>query len=142
MPEWVIYSDGASRGNPGPAGYGAVVENRTTGTKTAVNGFLGITTNNVAEYRGLLAGLDYALAHGGGTVEARADSELMVRQLTGRYRVKNPTLQALYREVIDRLGRFERWQVRHVPREQNREADRLANAAIDAARGEAPRSRP
>lgn len=140
MPEWIIYSDGASRGNPGPAGYGAVVENRTAGTKATVNGYLGVATNNVAEYRGLLAGLDYALAHGGGSVEARADSELMVRQLTGRYRVKNPALQELYREVLDRLGRFERWQVRHVPREQNREADRLANAAIDAARPAPPPS--
>ncbi|MCL8208932.1 MAG: ribonuclease HI family protein [Actinomycetia bacterium] len=137
MPEWIVYSDGASRGNPGPAGYGAVVENRTSGTKATVNGYLGIATNNVAEYRGLLAALDYALAHGGGSVEARADSELMVRQLTGRYQVKNPTLQALHRQVLDRLARFERWTVRHVPREQNREADRLANAAIDAA-GSAP----
>ena len=135
MPRWLVYSDGASRGNPGPAGYGAWVLNQDSGETTEVSGYLGVTTNNVAEYQGLLHGLQHALGHGAGTVEVRADSQLLIRQLEGRYQVRHPNLVPLYREAVSLLRRFDRWTAVHVPREQNREADRLANRGIDDARG-------
>lgn len=131
MPVWQVYSDGASRGNPGLAGYGAWVLDTTTGQITELSGFLGITTNNVAEYQGLLAGLQFALEHGGGTVVIRADSQLMVRQLNGQYQVKHPRLRPLYDQAKHLLQRFDGWRAEHVPREQNKEADRLANQGID-----------
>jgi ribonuclease HI len=135
MARWTVYSDGASRGNPGPAGYGAWVRNEETGDVAELSGYLGIATNNVAEYHGLLAGLRFALDHGGGSVLVRADSELLVRQLRGEYRVRHPGLVPLYREALRLLGQFDRWTAEHVPREENRQADRLANQGIDDATG-------
>ncbi len=126
-----LHVDGASRGNPGEAGFGVHV---TTGGGELVAdlyGYLGRATNNVAEYQALLHGLRFALAREARQVEVFSDSELLVRQLAGRYRVKNPGLQPLFREASALLSQFERSRVTHVPRERNREADALANRAVD-----------
>jgi ribonuclease HI len=130
---WVVYTDGASRGNPGRASYGAVVFDAEGRERHRISAFLGIATNNVAEYRGLIAGLEAALALGARRVEVRMDSELLVRQAIGRYRVKNPGLIPLHRRVLNLRSQFEEVVFRHVPREQNRLADALANQALDAA---------
>lgn len=125
----VIHIDGASRGNPGEAGFGIHVQGPTRTTE--LYGYLGQATNNVAEYQALLHALRYALARGARQVEVCSDSELVVRQIEGRYRVKHPGLAPLHREATELLARFERARVRHVAREQNRDADRLANLALD-----------
>lgn len=129
----IVWTDGAARGNPGPAGGGARLEDRDGKVLGEASVFLGETTNNVAEYRALLLGLELALEKGVDDIEVRADSELMIRQLSGVYRVKNPKLKPLYTEAMALLGKFERTKLVHVPREQNREADRLANQGIDSA---------
>ncbi len=136
--DWILYSDGASRGNPGPAGYGSYLIDQRSGAIVELSGYLGIATNNVAEYQGLLTGLRYVLAHGGGRVAIRADSQLLVRQLEGRYQVKHPRLIPLYRDAMALLARTAGWTATHVPREQNRDADRLANRGIDEHDGRAP----
>ncbi|HEX5370921.1 MAG TPA: ribonuclease HI family protein [Dehalococcoidia bacterium] len=128
---WVVYSDGASRGNPGPASMGAVVIDPSGKVLHEVSEKLGITTNNVAEYRGLIAGLEAALALGARLVEVRMDSELLVRQAIGRYRVKNPGLVPLHNRVVGLRSRFDEVVFRHVPRAQNQHADALANRALD-----------
>lgn len=128
---WVVYADGASRGNPGPAAYGAIVFDSTGRQRHAVSERIGIATNNVAEYRGLIAGLEAALALGARRVEVRLDSELIVRQAIGRYRVKNPALVPLHNRVLDLRARFDEVIFRHVPRELNKSADALANKALD-----------
>ncbi len=128
---WVVYSDGASRGNPGPASYGTVVFDSEGRERHRAGQTIGINTNNVAEYRGLIAGLEAALALGARRLEVRMDSELIVRQAIGRYRVKNPGLIPLHRRLIDLRSRFDEVVFRHVPREQNKLADSLANAALD-----------
>jgi probable phosphoglycerate mutase len=128
---WVTYSDGASRGNPGLASYGAVVIDPTGQVLREISVALGVTTNNVAEYRGLIAALEAALELGARRVEARMDSELLVRQAIGRYRVKNPGLLPLYKQVLALRDRFERVVFAHVPRALNKHADALANRALD-----------
>jgi ribonuclease HI len=128
---WVTYSDGASRGNPGLASYGAVVIDPTGSVVHEASEPLGVTTNNVAEYRGLIAALEAALALGARRVEVRMDSELLVRQAIGRYRVKNPGLIPLHNRVLNLRGRFDEVVFRHVPRAQNKHADALANQALD-----------
>ena len=128
---WVIYADGASRGNPGPAALGAVVIDPTGVVRHEASERLGITTNNVAEYRGLIAGLEGALALGAKRVEARLDSELVVRQAIGRYRVRNPGLIPYHNRVLALRSQFDEVVFRHVPRELNRHADALANRALD-----------
>jgi probable phosphoglycerate mutase len=130
---WLVYSDGASRGNPGRAAYGAVVYDAQASERHRTSGVIGIATNNVAEYRGLIAGLEAALALGARRVEARMDSELVVRQVVGRYRVKNPGLIPLHRRILNLRSQFDEVVFRHVPREQNRLADALANQALDSA---------
>jgi probable phosphoglycerate mutase len=130
---WVLYSDGASRGNPGQAAYGAVVFDPEGKERHRTSGVLGITTNNVAEYRGLIAGLEAALALGARRVEVRMDSELLVRQAIGRYRVKSPGLIPLHRRVLNLRSQFDEVVFRHVPRDQNKLADSLANRALDSA---------
>jgi ribonuclease HI len=126
-----IHIDGASRGNPGQAGFGVYVS-RPDGTEVAgLYGYLGQATNNVAEYQALLHALRYALAHGVRRVRVYSDSELVVRQMDGTYRVKHKDMVPLHREARALLGRFEEAQLAHVPREQNRDADRLANRALD-----------
>lgn len=127
------YIDGGARGNPGPAGYGARIEREDGALVEELYAPLGIATNNVAEYNGLLATLRWAVEHGETDVHIRSDSELLVKQMRGEYRVKNPGLQALYvqaRLLVMQLGsvRFE-----HVRREANTEADRLSNLAMDIA---------
>ena len=133
---WVVYCDGASRGNPGRAAMGAVVIDPTGKVRHEVSESLGVTTNNVAEYRGLIAGLEAALALGARRVEVRMDSELIVRQAIGRYRVRNPGLIPLHNRLLALRSRFDEVVFRHVPRGENKRADALANQALD--RGQAP----
>jgi ribonuclease HI len=122
--------DGACRGNPGEAGFGIHIVD-SSGQTTDLYGYLGQGTNNVAEYQALLHALRHALELKARRVEVRSDSELMVRQLHGSYAVKNAGLRPLHREALELLQRFESAAIRHVPRDENREADRLANRALD-----------
>jgi ribonuclease HI len=126
-----VFSDGASRGNPGPAGAGAVLQDESGKVIAELKQFLGATTNNVAEYKGLILGLRKAHDLGAREVEVRADSELMIRQLNGRYRVKNAGLLPLFNEARAILNSFARWNAVHVPREENTLADTMSNRAID-----------
>jgi ribonuclease HI len=131
-----IFCDGGSRGNPGPAGIGAVVldASREPATVIAtVSETIGIATNNVAEYQALISGLEAAADFGARRVEVRADSQLLIRQLEGRYRVKNAGLQPLYRRAMELLRSYAEVDLQHVYREENTEADALVNAALDAA---------
>ena len=129
----VAYADGASRGNPGPAAFGAVLYDTSGAEVQAVQERIGRATNNVAEYRGAIAALEAALALGATGIDLRMDSELVVRQLLGQYRVRAPGLQPLFRRAEALLDRFARTSVTHVRREENRRADALANAALDGA---------
>ena len=129
--ELIVYSDGASRGNPGPAGAGAVLTRHDGTIVSQVGKFLGTTTNNVAEYSALLLGLETALRLGAKKVEVVADSELLVQQLNGRYKVKNAGLKPLFEKAKALLSRFESWSARHVRRELNTLADEMSNRAID-----------
>lgn len=124
--------DGAARGNPGPAGAGIVVRDAKGKVVGELSVFLGETTNNVAEYSALLSALAEAARRGARRVMIQTDSELMARQIDGAYRVKDPTLKVLHALAHQLLQGFDQWHVRHVPREQNRAADRLANRAVDA----------
>jgi ribonuclease HI len=127
----VAYSDGASRGNPGPAAFGFRILS-ADGTELFAGGDrIGRATNNVAEYRGAIAALEKALALGLTDIELRMDSELIVKQLAGEYRVRQPALQTLKRRLDELIRGFRRFRVCHVPREQNGDADRLANEALD-----------
>lgn len=138
--EVLVHIDGASRGNPGPAAYGVVMEAGDGSPLAAFAKALGETTNNVAEYQALLAALEYALAHRYPRVRVLTDSELLARQMAGTYKVKSSDLRPLF-ERARRLGaQFESFAIEHVPRERNREADRLANRALDAAEGRRPAS--
>jgi ribonuclease HI len=134
--EAILWTDGAARGNPGRAGSGAILKT-TSGEVLAADGqYLGETTNNVAEYKALLLGLRRALQHGIRRLEVRADSELMIKQLRGEYQVRAEGLKPLFAEAKAMIGRFEAAKLVHVRREQNVEADRLANQAIDEAQRE------
>ena len=131
----VVHVDGGSRGNPGPAAAGVVVCAADGGAALHEAGvFLGTATNNVAEYRGLLEGLRAAAALGAAEVEIVSDSQLLVRQMTGEYRVKNPRLAALHGEARELAKRFRRCAFRHVAREHNEHADRLVNQALNLRR--------
>lgn len=127
------YIDGGARGNPGPAGFGVRIEDADGHVVAELHGGLGIATNNVAEYNGLLAALQWALDHGCRTLRIRADSELLVRQMRGEYRVKHPGLQPLAARARHLMARLDRVRFEHVRREQNREADRLSNLGMDEA---------
>jgi ribonuclease HI len=126
-----IHVDGASRGNPGEAGFGVHVAAPDGRTVAELYGHLGRATNNVAEYQGLLHALRWALARRTGNVVIFSDSELLVRQMAGRYRVKNPGLRPLHREASELMAQLPSVRIQHVPREENREADALANRALD-----------
>jgi ribonuclease HI len=126
-----IHIDGASRGNPGEAGFGIHVTSPAGDEVASLFGYLGRASNNVAEYQALLHALRYALGRGARRVRVFSDSELVVRQMGGQYRVKHPDMLSLYRQARDLIGRFERVDITHVRREQNKEADRLANRALD-----------
>jgi ribonuclease HI len=130
-PSLHLHIDGASRGNPGEAGFGVHVTEPDGSELTGLYGYLGRATNNVAEYQALIHALRYALARGARHVHVFSDSELVVRQMDGSYRVKHPHLIPLHREARSLLARFEEARITHVPRERNRDADRLANRALD-----------
>ena len=129
--KWVIYADGASRGNPGPASIGATILDESGREIHTVSRRIGRATNNEAEYRAAIAGLEAALALGARDVELRMDSELVVRQLESRYKVRNPSLRRLFGRLKDLQWRFASFSVQHVRREANRRADKLANEAFD-----------
>jgi ribonuclease HI len=128
----VVYVDGGARGNPGPAGIGALVTDEDGNELTRSNAYIGVATNNTAEYRALLLGLEQARALGAREVAIVNDSELVARQLSGQYRVKSPDLRPLHEQAHEALAGFERWSIRSVPRTQNEIADLLVNDAIDA----------
>jgi probable phosphoglycerate mutase len=128
----IVACDGASRGNPGPAGAGAQITDGDGAVLAEVAEGLGETTNNVAEYTAVIRGLERALELGAREVLLRSDSQLLINQIEGRYRVRTPHLQPLHRRVRELARRFERIDYEHVRRERNTEADRLANAGVDA----------
>jgi ribonuclease HI len=128
----LIYTDGAARGNPGRAGAGAVLRDASSGEIVAeIARFLGIRTNNYAEWTAVELALAEALRLGARQVDLRMDSELVARQISGRYRVKHPDLKPIHARVMTMLARLDAYTVGHVPRELNKEADRLSNVAID-----------
>lgn len=129
----VAYIDGGSRGNPGPAGYGVRLETPEGQVVDELQASIGVSTNNVAEYRGLLAALEYARSRGHRTLLVRSDSELLVKQMRREYRVKHPGLIPLHAEAQRLVAQLDRVAFEHVRREQNANADRLANLAMDAA---------
>ena len=128
-----IHIDGGSRGNPGPAGAGVLIQDASDRPVRELGFFLGRMTNNMAEYSALLHALDEAAEIGAGTLAIRCDSELLVRQIKREYRVRNAGLQPLHAQAVKSLGRFDAWEIRHIPRELNSRADELANMAMDLA---------
>jgi len=131
----LIYTDGAARGNPGPAGLGAILRDAKTGEVLAeLARFLGIRTNNYAEWTAVEEAVRQALELGASQVDLRMDSELVARQITGRYRVKHADLKPIHARVMAMLGQLDGYTVGHVPRELNKDADRLSNVAIDERR--------
>ncbi|MBW8059564.1 MAG: ribonuclease HI family protein [Solirubrobacterales bacterium] len=131
MEKLVVNVDGGARGNPGPAAIAAVVQGPGGEVLEERGERIGRTTNNVAEYRALLLGIERAAALGASELELVGDSELIVRQVKGEYKVKNAAMRELHAEVGRALEEFDRWSIRHVLREQNAEADRLVNEALD-----------
>jgi ribonuclease HI len=127
----IVHVDGGARGNPGPAAIGVVVSSAEGAVLDEVAETIGVATNNVAEYRALLKGVERAAALGADEIELINDSELVARQLTGAYKVKHPAMKPLYEQAIASLGKFGAWRVRSVPRAQNARADELVNAALD-----------
>ena len=130
----VVHVDGGSRGNPGPAAAAAVVSTPDGDVIDEASVTLGRATNNVAEYRGLLLGLERAKALGAAEVDVVNDSELVANQINGRYKVKHPDLKPLHAEASEALRSFDRWTIRSVPRAENADADRLVNETLDRAR--------
>jgi len=131
MTKLTVNVDGGARGNPGPAAIGVVVRDGAGEVLEEHGERIGRATNNVAEYRALLRGIELAASHGAGELELVGDSELVVRQVEGRYTVKDATMKELHAEVKRALSDFESWSIRHVRREQNADADRLVNEALD-----------
>jgi ribonuclease HI len=131
MAKLTVNVDGGARGNPGPAAIGVVVHGPRGEVLEERGERIGRATNNVAEYKALLRGIELAAAHGAGDLELIGDSELVVRQVEGRYKVKDPTMKELHSEAKQALGSFDSWSIRHVRREENADADRLVNAALD-----------
>jgi ribonuclease HI len=129
----VVNVDGGARGNPGPAAIGVVVSQPDGTVVDEVAERIGVASNNVAEYKAVLKGIERALALGATEIELIGDSELVARQLTGAYKVKHPAMKPLHAQATEALGRFERWRIRTVPRAHNARADALVNAALDAA---------
>lgn len=131
--EVIAKIDGASRGNPGPAAYGVVMETAEGAPLAAFSKFLGHATNNFAEYQALLAALEFAVEHRHLHLKVISDSELLTRQIEGSYKVKSPDLKPLYERARELIAKLKAFAIVHLPREQNRQADRLANQALDAA---------
>jgi ribonuclease HI len=133
----VAYCDGGSRGNPGPAGFGVYIQDSAGCVLGELSQYLGTRTNNYAEYSALLAALEFAIAKGHRSLRVVSDSELMVKQIKGQYRVNSPELRPLYDEAKRRILDLDHFQIQHVLREKNRHADRLANVAMDRGMGRA-----
>jgi len=131
----IAHSDGGARGNPGPAGYGVVIQDQAGRKVAALSEYLGHQTNNFAEYQGLIAALEYALQHGPKALKLISDSELLVRQIKGIYKVKNAVLQDLHGRAKELIGQLEWFSIGHALREHNQEADGLANEAMDKGTG-------
>jgi len=131
--EVIAHIDGASRGNPGPAAYAVVMESSDGSRLTSFSEYFGEATNNVAEYQALLAALEYALRNHHLRIHVQTDSELLARQLEGVYKVKSPALKLLRERAQQMIAHLESFSIEHVPRQQNQEADRLANQALDEA---------
>lgn len=127
----IINADGASRGNPGPAAIGATIRDDKGNLVTSISRYIGQATNNQAEYRAIIAGLEKAIELGAGQIKVFSDSELVVKQINGRYRIKNTSLRILYENLVKLIGSLEKFSIHHVPRQQNTEVDRLANKALD-----------
>jgi ribonuclease HI len=130
----VVHVDGGARGNPGPAAAAAVLSTPDGEVVDEAHEYLGVATNNVAEYRGLLLGLQRARALGADEVDVVNDSELVAKQVNGVYKVKHPDMRPLHAAALQALNTFERWSIRSVPRAENAAADALVNQALDAAR--------
>jgi ribonuclease HI len=129
---WInAHCDGGARGNPGPAGYGGVIQDDQGKVIAELSEFLGMRTNNFAEYSGLLACLQYALDHHHPRLRVVSDSELMVKQIQGKYKVNSPDLRPLWQEAKNRIAKLEAFEISHALRHKNKDADRLANQAID-----------
>ena len=126
----IINTNGLSKGNPGTAAIGATIKDERGKILATISKRIGITTNNVAEYQALISALQKAIKLGGTQVVIRADSELMIRQLNGRYKIKSEGLKPLYIEVTQLLAKFEAVSLKHIPRELNAEADKLANDSL------------
>ncbi|MEY2395749.1 MAG: ribonuclease [Acidobacteriaceae bacterium] len=136
----VAHSDGGARGNPGPAGYGVVIQDEAGRKVAHLSEYLGHQTNNFAEYQGLIAALEYALQHGPKALKLISDSELLVRQIKGIYKVKNAALQDLHGRAKELIAQLDWFSIGHALREQNRDADRLANEAMDKGMGRVARA--
>jgi len=130
-----IYSDGASKGNPGPAGIGAIILDPKGKPAQRIAEYIGVTTNNVAEYQALIEALKVCAERKWSPVEVFCDSELLIRQLTGQYKVKHPNIIPLHAEAKQLLAKIGCESLQHIPREQNKEADRLSNVGVDKGRG-------
>jgi ribonuclease HI len=129
---WInAHCDGGARGNPGPAGFGALIQDDQGMVIAELSEFLGIRTNNYAEYSGLLACLQFALDHHHPRLRVVSDSELMVKQIQGKYKVNSPDLKPLWQEARNRIARLEAFEISHALRHKNKDADRLANEAMD-----------
>lgn len=129
---WIsAHCDGGSRGNPGPAGFGALIQDAGGKVLAELSEFLGVRTNNYAEYSGLLAVLQYALDHNHPRLRVVSDSELMVKQIQGKYKVNSPDLKPLWQEARSRIAKLEGFEISHALRHKNKDADRLANEAMD-----------
>jgi ribonuclease HI len=131
----IAHSDGGARGNPGPAGYGVVIQDQAGRKVAQLSEYLGHQTNNFAEYQGLIAALEYAIEHGPKALKLISDSELLVRQIKGIYKVKNPTLKDLHGRAQELIAQLDWFSIGHALREHNTEADRLANQAMDKGTG-------
>jgi ribonuclease HI len=130
--DWInAHCDGGARGNPGPAGYGALIQDHQGMVLAELSEFLGMRTNNYAEYSGLLGCLQYAVDHHHPRLRVVSDSELMVKQIQGKYQVKSPDLKPLYEEANRRIAKLEAFEITHALRHKNKDADRLANEAMD-----------
>jgi probable phosphoglycerate mutase len=141
--EWIsAHCDGGARGNPGPAGYGALIQDANGMVIAELSEFLGIRTNNFAEYSGLLGCLQFALENGHSRLRVVSDSELMVKQIQGKYQVKSPDLKPLYEEAKRRIAKLEKFEIIHALRHKNKAADRLANEAMDRGMKRSPTASP
>jgi len=127
----IIHTDGAARGNPGPAAIGIIIKDEKGNLLARISRCIGVTTNNQAEYQAIITALEKAISLSGRQVVLKSDSELVVKQINGQYKIKNTGLRALYQRVVQLIGSLESFSVSYIPREQNAVADALANKALD-----------